>query len=180
MRACAAGDPRIGKIPGARTSKSGTKRLEDRRSRSKPRRKHGAQLTSTLYGRSAWLCPAWRRALPMGHPRSRFVENCWHACLLIVRLSRVRLPFASVSTTAPNCLQRSRCLLRDRPLSQLQRRAGSPFPRYTRCPERLARMAHKFVTGLTQVVRHLATAARLFDSGWLPSNPRATDLILLR
>jgi hypothetical protein len=49
-----------------------------------------AQLTSTRFGRSAWRCPAWRRAQPTGHPRSRFAENFWHACLLIVRLSRVR------------------------------------------------------------------------------------------
>ncbi len=31
----------------------------------------------------------------MGHPRSRFAENSWRVCLLIVWLSRVRLWFAS-------------------------------------------------------------------------------------
>jgi hypothetical protein len=36
----------------------------------------------------------WRRARHTVRPRSRFTENCWRACLLIVRLSRVRLPFA--------------------------------------------------------------------------------------
>src|ERR1017187_9249152 len=74
------------------------KRLEDRRSKSKPRRNTGVRLTSIACARWAWRCPAWRRAQPTGHPRSRFVENCWRACLLIVLLSRVRLPFASVST----------------------------------------------------------------------------------
>ena len=34
------------------------------------------------------------------HPRSRFVENCWRACLLIVWLSRVRLWFVSASMIA--------------------------------------------------------------------------------
>ena len=81
-------------------------RMEDRRNRSKARRNTRAQLTSTRYGRSVWRCPAWRRAQHTAHPRARFVENCWRACLLIVRRSRVRLPFASVSTTAPNCLLR--------------------------------------------------------------------------
>ena len=81
-------------------------------------------------GRSAWRCPAWRRAQPTGHPGSRFTENFWHVCLLIVRLSRVRLWFASASTTAPNCSLRTRMLLRDRPLSQLHLRAGSPVPRH--------------------------------------------------
>src|ERR1700728_5381830 len=78
------------------------KRLEDRRSRSKPRRNTGAQLTSIAYGRSAWRCPAWRRAQPTGHPRSRFVKNSWHVCLLTVRLSRGRWWFALASTTAPS------------------------------------------------------------------------------
>src|SRR6202020_3077320 len=50
-----------------------------------------AQLTSTRYRRSAWRCPAWRRAQPTGHPRSRFAENSWRACLPIARLSRIRL-----------------------------------------------------------------------------------------
>ena len=83
------------------------KRLEDRRSRSKPRRNTGAQLTSTRYGRSAWHYPAWRRAQHTAHPRSRFAENSWRVCLLIVRLSRVRLWFALTSTTAPNCSQQT-------------------------------------------------------------------------
>jgi hypothetical protein len=64
-----------------------------------------AQLASTRCGRSVWRCPAWRRAQPTGHPRSRFVENCWRACLLTTWLSRVRLWFALASTTAPNCSQ---------------------------------------------------------------------------
>src|ERR1035438_3611150 len=33
---------------------------------------------------------------------------------------------------------------------------------------------------MRHAVRHRATDARLSDSGWLPSDPRATDLILLR
>src|SRR5271157_624571 len=99
LRACElvlAGDPQIGKIPGARTSKSGSKaagRLEDRRSRSKLRRNTGAQLTSIAYGGSAWRCPVWRRARHTEHPRSRFAENSWRACLPIARLSRIRLRF---------------------------------------------------------------------------------------
>src|SRR5947209_1828803 len=107
LRACElvlAGDPRIGKIPGEHRS-PGQKRPEDRRSRSKPQRKTGAQSTSTRCGRSAWLCPVSRRALPTEHLLSRFAENCSRACLRIVRLSRVHLWFASASTTAPNCSQ---------------------------------------------------------------------------
>ena len=49
LRACElvqARDPRIGKIPGARTSNPGQKRPEDRRSRSSPRRNTRSPLTS--------------------------------------------------------------------------------------------------------------------------------------
>src|ERR1700747_1052127 len=67
-----------------------------------------AQPTSTLCGRLGWRCPAWKRAQLTAHPHSRFTENFWHVCLLIVRLSRVHLPFAWTSTTALNCSQQTR------------------------------------------------------------------------
>lgn len=40
----------------------------------------------------------------MGHPPSRFTENSWRVCLLIVRLSRVHLWFAWASTTGAELL----------------------------------------------------------------------------
>jgi hypothetical protein len=60
-----------------------------------------AQLISTPFARSAWRCGVWRRAQPTGHPRSRFAENFWRACLRIIRLSRVHLRFAGFESRRP-------------------------------------------------------------------------------
>ena len=65
-----------------------------------------AQSTSTLVRNIGLTLPGVEARTVYGSPAlHRLAESCWRACLLIVRLNRVRLPFASVSTTAPNCLQ---------------------------------------------------------------------------
>ena len=111
LRACElvlAGDPRIGKIPGARTSKSGSKAAGRSSKQIKTSKKHGSTINFDTVRKIGLALPGVKRAQPTGHPRSRFMENFWHVCLLVARLSRVHLRFALTSTTAPNCSQQTR------------------------------------------------------------------------
>jgi len=109
LRACElvlAGDPRIGKIPGARTSKS-SKSAGRSSKQTKTSKKNGSTINFNAV-REIGLghCRTSKPAQHGVHPRSRFTENSWRACQRIAPQSRVRSWFASALMTAPNCSQR--------------------------------------------------------------------------
>lgn len=77
LRACElvlAGDSRIGKVPGARTSKS-SKAAGKSPKQIKTSERHRITINFDTVRKIGWRCPAWKRARHTAHPRSNFEEN---------------------------------------------------------------------------------------------------------
>jgi hypothetical protein len=107
LRACElvlAGDARIGKIPGARTSKS-SKAAGRSPKQIKTSKKQVGTIDFDTVRKIALALPGVDETTAYGAPALK-VHGKLLACVPVNRsASRVRLWFASASMTAPNCLQ---------------------------------------------------------------------------